>query len=217
MSTAIVIGATGLVGKQIVLQLLGDDRYARVVALVRRPTDRKHDRYEERVVRFDEPESFAEWVQGDVLFSALGTTRGQAGSVEAQRTVDYDYQLEVARLAAKNGVKTYVLVSSSGASASSFSAYMKMKGELERDVQALGFSSVQILRPGLLVGERDQKRAGEALAKTVLGAVNAIGLFRKLRPISGQYVARAMRRAASATGTRIYGPEEVFALAEQAH
>ena len=150
-----------------------------------------------------------------MLFSSLGTTRGQAGSVSAQRTVDYTYQFEVAKLAASNGMASYVLVSSRGASPSSLSAYLKMKGELERDVQALAFSSVQILQPGPLTGEREQPRAGERLAESVLGALNAVGLLRSLRPISGEQVARAMRHAAELTGKRRHGPSELFALASQ--
>ncbi|MES1173122.1 MAG: NAD(P)H-binding protein [Myxococcales bacterium] len=214
MSTAIVIGATGLVGKSLIQQLLADPAYSSVVALTRRATERRADKYQEHVVDFGRSHSYAEWLKGDVLFSALGTTRGQAGSVAAQRTVDYTYQFEVAKIAANQGVKTYVLVSSSGASPSSLSAYMKMKGELERDVQALAFSSLHILQPGLLTGAREQSRFGEAIAEPLLGVFNAIGLFRSMKPISGEQVARAMRRAATLAGKRTHGPSDVFSLAE---
>ncbi len=164
------------------------------------------------MVDFDHPETFASRVQGDVLFSAMGTTRKQAGSLAAQRTVDYGYQLAVARLAARNGVHSYVLVSSSGASDRSLSAYLKMKGELERDVLPLGFASVQILQPGPLSGEREQPRLGEAVAESVLKVVNAVGLLRSMRPISGEQVASAMRHAATLSGTRTHGPAELFEL-----
>jgi uncharacterized protein YbjT (DUF2867 family) len=214
MSTAIVIGATGLVGKCLIQQLLADPAYSSVVALTRRETALRADKYQEHVVDFGQPGSYAEWLRGDVLFSAMGTTRGQAGSVAAQRTVDYTYQLEVAQAAAHSGVKTYVLVSSTGANPSSLSDYMKMKGELERDVQGLGFSSLQILQPGPLTGARDQPRFGEAVAETVLGAFNALGLLLRMQPISGDQVARAMRRAATQSGTRTHGPRELFSLAE---
>ena len=213
MNTAVVIGATGLVGKCLVRQLLEDPAYSRVVALVRRSTQLKSEKYQEQIVNFDAPESYAELVRGDVLFSSMGTTRGQAGSLEAQRKVDYTYQFEVAQAAAKNGVPTYALVSSGAAKVGSFNPYLKMKGELERDVQTLGFRSVQILRPGLLTGEREQPRAGERIADVVLGALNAVGVLRSLKPISGEQVARALRHAATLSGTRVHQPAELFTLA----
>ena len=213
MTTAIVIGATGLVGKCLVQQLLSDSSYSSVVALTRRGTSLRADKYQEHIVDFDKPDTFAAQVAGDVLFSCMGTTRGQAGSVAAQRVVDYGYQFELAKLAAQRGVRCYVQVSSKGADPNSLSAYLKMKGELERDVQSLGFTSLQILRPGPLTGQRDQPRLGEAVAERVLGVVNAVGLFRSLRPISGDQVATAMRRAATLSGTQTHGPEELFTLA----
>lgn len=211
MRTAVVIGATGLVGRCIVQLLLQQPEYAKVTALVRRPTDVTHEKYQEHVVDFERPQSFASLVVGDVLFSAMGTTREQVGSVEAQRKVDYTYQLEVARLAARNGVGHYVLCSAGGASASSLFAYPKMKGELDRDVQTLGLPSVHIVRPGLLLGERDRPRLGEKIGAVVLKPLGA--LFAGLRPIRAQTVARAMINAALAGGTKIHPPAELFSLA----
>ena len=216
MSTAIVIGATGLVGKCLVQQLLGDPRYAQVRALVRRATSVRADKYQEQVVDFERPERLAEYIQGDVLFSSLGTTRSQAGSLAAQRTVDYTYQFEVAKLAAAQAVDCYVLVSSGGANAHSFSSYLKMKGELERDVQRLGFPALHILQPGLLTGARDAPRTAEGIAGKVIGALNAVGLFRDARPISGDQVAQAMRHAATLGGIHTHGPATLFDLAAQA-
>jgi len=210
MSIAIVIGATGLVGKCLVRQLLDDPLYPRVVALVRRATPVQHEKYQEHVVNFAEPASFAELVRGDVLFSSMGTTRSQAGSLEAQRMVDYTFQFQVAKLAAQNGVRNYVLVSAGGAKVNSWSAYLKMKGELERDVQTLGFSSVHILRPGLLKGEREQARSGERFAEGALGALNAVGVLPSLRPITGEQVATFMRHAATLRGSRVHEPGELF-------
>jgi uncharacterized protein YbjT (DUF2867 family) len=210
MSDAIVIGATGLVGKCLVRQLLDDSAYERVVVLARRSTETRHPKYEEHVVDFESPAAFSQWVRGNVLFSCLGTTRRQAGSVAAQRRVDYDYQLEVATMAAQNGVRCYVLVSSSGANERSLSAYMKMKGELELAVQALPFDSIQILRPGLLVGEREQSRLGEAISERALHVLNAVGLARSLQPISGDQVAAAMRRVAMLPGRVVHQPQTLF-------
>lgn len=215
MRTAIVIGITGLVGKAVVQTLLHDAEYSKVVGLARRATEVKHPKYEEHVIDFAKPESFAALVKGDVLFSSLGTTRGQAGSVEAQRLVDYTYQFEVAKLAAKNGVKTCVLVSSSGANADSALAYLKMKGELERDVKQLGFASLHIVQPGPLTGARDKTRLGEEISVGLINTLNLMGLFRSMRPITGDQVAQAMVRAAALPGVLTHGPTELFSLANQ--
>jgi uncharacterized protein YbjT (DUF2867 family) len=214
MTTAIVIGATGLVGAQLVGQLLADVRFSKVVVLARRPTGRVDPKLSEHVVDFGAPETWRALVQGEVLFSALGTTRGQAGSVAAQRVVDYDYQLAVAKAAAANGVERLVLVSSAAADAGSLSAYLKMKGELERDVQALGFQAVDVVRPGPLEGTREKPRAMEHVATAVLHAVTALGVWRAYRPIQGAQVARAMvRLATERKASRVVGPLECFTLA----
>src|SRR5262249_42306547 len=144
-------------------------------------------------------------VRGDVAFSALGTTAKQAGSKEAQKKVDYDYQFAFAAAAAKNGVPSYVLVSASSADAASRMFYSRIKGELDRDVQTLGFERVRILRPSLLGGDRKQPRVGERLGSALLGAVNALGIARKYREINGDVVAKAMINAAMdpEKGTRI--------------
>lgn len=110
----------------------------------------------------------------NVFFSALGTTRAAAGSIEKQRAIDIDLNLALARSAKESGVKTYVLISSNGSSASSRFPYMKMKGELEDEVRKLGFAHTVILRPGLIVGERENGRLAEALLRKVTNVVGAI-------------------------------------------
>jgi uncharacterized protein YbjT (DUF2867 family) len=218
MKTALIIGATGLVGSQLLLQLLDDARFGRVIAFGRRPLDKPHAKLESRVVDFDAPESWASSVRGDVAFSSLGTTLKQAGSQEAQKKVDYAYQLAFATAAAKNGVPALVLVSSASANAGSRMFYSRIKGELDRDVQTLGFERVRILRPSLLGGDRSKPRTGEKIGSVVLGAVNALGIARRYREIHGDVVAKAMINAAldPEKGTRIFTLDEVFAEAERA-
>src|SRR5687767_13921512 len=109
--TAIVIGATGLVGTALVKQLIEDDRFDRIKILGRRSSGVQHPKIEEHVIDFDQPKSWSHFVKGDVLFSALGTTLRTAGSKEAQYKIDHNYQYEVAKAAAANGVPVYVLVS----------------------------------------------------------------------------------------------------------
>jgi uncharacterized protein YbjT (DUF2867 family) len=217
MKTALVIGATGLVGSQLLVQLLDDARFGKVISFGRRPSGKTHAKLEEHVIAFDDAAAWSDRVRGDVAFSSLGTTLGQAGSKEAQRKIDYDYQLAFATAAAKNGVPTYLLVSSASANPSSSMFYSRMKGELDRDVQALGFARVRIFRPSLLGGNRDKARAGEKVGSMVLAAVNAIGIARKYREISGSVVAKAMINSAldEAPGTKIFTLDEVFTEAER--
>jgi uncharacterized protein YbjT (DUF2867 family) len=218
MKTAVMIGATGLVGSQLLSQLLADERVGRVIALGRGKTGAVHSKLEERVIDFDAPESWSPLVKGDVAFSSLGTTLKQAGSQAAQKKVDHDYQLAFARAAASNRVPCYVLVSASSADPSSRVFYSRIKGELDREVQHLGLERVRILRPSLLGGERKQPRAGEKIGSVLLRAANALGIARKYREISGAVVAKAMINAAfdPERGARIFTLDEVFAEAARA-
>jgi uncharacterized protein YbjT (DUF2867 family) len=213
MPDAILIGATGLVGAELLRLLLADARFPSVVALGRRPTGVRHGKLREHLVDFGAPAAFAGLVVGDVLFSALGTTIRAAGSEEAQYRVDHGYQLGVAGCARRNGVGTYVLVSSSGASPRSRIFYSRMKGELERDVLALGFARTRILRPGLLDGERRERRPGERWALRVLRPLAPV-LPASARPIPAATVARAAVAVAvdPAAGTRRYDAREIFRL-----
>jgi uncharacterized protein YbjT (DUF2867 family) len=211
VKTALLIGATGLVGSQLLGQLLDDARFGKVIAFGRKKTGRTHPKLEDHVVDFEAPESWSSLVKGDVAFSSLGTTRKQAGSLPAQKKVDYDYQLAFAKAAANNAVPAYVLVSASSANPSSSIFYTRIKDELDRDVQQLGFERIRILRPSLL-GGRPQARVGEKLGGALLGAVNAFGIARKYREIPAQVVAKAMVNVAldSEKGTRIYTLDELF-------
>ena len=214
--TAIVIGATGLVGKALLKQLLEDKKYKKVVAFSRRDPGFESPKLELHLIDFAEKAEWEHLVKGDVLFSALGTTMKQAGSKDAQYLVDYTFQHQFATAAKKNGATSLVLISSSGADARSRYFYMRIKGELDRDVQKLNFENTQILRPGPLIGEREQPRSGEGFLKFSMSILNGIGLFKKYKPISGEDVAKAMRKAGSKTPMRvvIYEAMQVYELVE---
>ncbi len=215
MKTAIVIGATGLVGTQLVHLLLADPRFKKVLVFTRRTLQFKNEKLEEHLIDFDKPDQWQQLVKGDILFSALGTTIKQAGSKQAQYKIDYTYQYQVAQAASYNEVPVYVLVSSASASPDSQLFYSRMKGELERDVKKLPFKSIYLLQPSLLFGNRQQDRPGEKIGYRVINFVNRLGLFRKYRPIQGRTVAQAMLNAGieGANGVHVYALDQIFDLA----
>lgn len=166
-----VVGATGLVGQQVVHQLLKTREFEKVRIFVRKQTGISSPKLEEHIVDFSQTESWAPLVTGDVLFSALGTTIKTAKSRENQYLVDFTYQYEFAKAAAANGIQSYILVSSMGANARSFVFYSRIKGELEDAVASLNFKSFMIFRPSILDGARQERRIGEKIGLAVSGFV----------------------------------------------
>ena len=196
MKTALVVGATGLVGRHLVDLLLQDRRYTRVKIFVRRAAGIDDESLEEHIVDFDDVDSWKGNLTGDDLFSALGTTARHAGSQTAQYKVDFTYQYEVAKAAAANGVDRYFLVSSPAASPRSRSFYLRTKGELEAAVSQLPFRRIAIFQPSILVGEREEHRRAEALGGHVLRTLaRHIPALRPYRPIDGRVVAKAIIKA----------------------
>lgn len=216
MKTALVIGATGLVGSALVQLLLADPYFEKVRVFVRRSTKVANAKLEEHIIDFDQPQTWQHLVKGDVCYSTLGTTLKQAGGKDAQYKVDFTYQYQFAEAAARNQVPVYVLISADRANPDSIIFYSRMKGELERQVKQLPFTSIILIRPGLLVGTREQKRAGEKLLSYLFNFLNALGLFKRYKPIQGQAVAKAMLNAskAAAPGVQVYSAEKVFDLAK---
>ncbi|MGX9417571.1 NAD(P)H-binding protein [Vibrio sp. RC27] len=186
---AIVIGATGLVGNALVQQLSTDDSFHKIVCITRRPILINDGKIVNQVIDFDNLEQHASLFSGDFLFSCLGTTRHQAGSIDAQKKVDIDYQLKAARLAAKNGVTQYLLVSSAGANSRSKSPYLKMKGELEDQIASLPFERIAIVQPSALLGYRETPRISEKIGGWILPILTSIPPLKKYRPITGFQVA----------------------------
>mgnify|MGYP000926363097 FL=1 len=188
---AIVIGATGAVGKELVRALLDDARYTEVAVFVRRDPGVTHSKLTAHVINFEQPDTWRALVTGDVLFSALGTSLKQAGSKEAQRRIDYDYQHMFAEAAHANGVPHLVLLSSLGADSRSSIFYLRLKGELDDAVQRLGFDTVHIVRPPSLI-RPEAKRLGETAVVKILQGLNAVGIAKNLAPMSVDTVERCM-------------------------
>ena len=191
---ALVIGATGATGKELLDVLLSDGEFKQVDVFVRRELSIKSDKLNVNIIDFDKPEQWQNSVKGDVLFSCLGTTLKAAGSKEAQWKIDYDYQYAFAKAAKENGVKNYVLVSSVSASTKSPFFYNKMKGQLEEDIVELGFEKTIILKPPILV-RKNSDRKMEVWAVKVIKFFNALGMFKSQKPLATENLAIAMVNA----------------------
>lgn len=207
---AILLGATGAVGRDLVRQLLQDDSFTELYLLVRRIPEGLHSpKLRIELLDFDQPDQWPELPEADVLFSSLGTTLRDAGSQAAQYRVDYGYQYEVARRAAARGVPHYVLVSSWGATPKARSFYSRMKGELEEAVQALPFRRISILRPPLLL-RPGSTRSGERLTAAVLRGLSALGLLRAFRPMPTSVVARCMHALSTSQHSGLLEPRDIW-------
>jgi uncharacterized protein YbjT (DUF2867 family) len=169
-----LVGATGLVGGQVLQQLLDDARCDAVVAPTRRPLAVADPVLLNPVVDFAALPVDADWWAVDAVVCALGSTIKQAGSREMFARIDHDYPLQVATLAQAHGAQAFVLNSAMGANAQSRIFYNQVKGRLEQDLRGLGYPSLTLVRPGLIGGERAERRTGEHLAGVVLGALGPV-------------------------------------------
>lgn len=217
MKSALIAGATGLVGGELLQILLNRPEYGRVVALVRRSLPLEHPKLEQRVVDFDRLADHAGAFAVDDVYCCLGTTIKKAGSQAAQRRVDYEYPLAMANLAKAQGARRYLLVSSAGADAKSAFFYMRLKGEVEAAVSAAGVPEVHIFRPSLLLGHRQEMRIGERIA-TALSPLYGPLMPASSRPIQARDVGLAMVVSAAgpeSPGVHIHPNQEVQQLARR--
>lgn len=216
MNTALVVGATGLVGGECLKTLLAGGAYERVIALTRRPLKQQHPRLVEMVVDFDKLEEIEPFPAADV-FCAIGTTIAKAGSQADFLKVDFEYPRIIAERSAAAGATQFLLVSSVGADPQSSNFYLRVKAQLEKAVAARPFESVHFFRPSFLIGQREEFRLGELLG----GAASRVfqfalaGKLRKYRPIRAATVAAAMAAAArkAEPGRHIYHYDDILSLA----
>jgi len=181
--STLVLGATGVVGRELVRELCESPGYDEVEAWARREIGFCYPKLRARIVDFEGISDIAPY-KFDEIFCALGTTMKQAGSREAFLRVDVDYVYAAAKWGKAAGVRRFVLVSSPGASEGSLSFYLRAKGQIERRVSELGFDSLQIVRPPIILGERSDARPLERLAAAVFKLLPAC-VFGKFRPLSG--------------------------------
>ena len=208
---ALIIGATGATGKDLVTQLLTDDTYSEVHCFVRKPLPLSHPKLHAHVVNFDTPEAWADLLHGDVAFSCLGTTLAVAGSKEAQWRVDYDYQYAFAQQCKANGVPTFVLISAAGATAQSKLFYNHMKGQLEDAVKALDFSCLLIFQPSVLI-RSNSDRSGENFTVKAFKFLNKLGILKRYRPMPTEVLAEKIRKevAKVSQGIHTFTLDKIF-------
>ncbi|MGA3797821.1 NAD-dependent dehydratase [Pseudomonas fluorescens] len=180
----VLVGATGLVGREVLKQALDDPRISLVVAPTRRALA-AHPKLHAPLTDFDNLPETVDWWRAGAVICTLGTTMRRAGSRDSFRLVDYEYPLGVARLARMNGTSAYVLNSATGANPNSSFFYNRVKGELETSLTRLGFDSLSYVRPGVIGGTRDELRLGERALVVVLGMVGRLLPVRwRLNPAS---------------------------------
>jgi uncharacterized protein YbjT (DUF2867 family) len=194
--TAIISGATGLVGEQLLTQLLDDPFYGKVIAVVRKPLELTHEKLEQKLIDFAQLPAAIAGLQADVGYCCLGTTLKKAGSKEKQYIIDHDYVVWFARGCHNAGANRFVVVSSIGANAGSSNFYLRTKGEMERDLQKIPFNGLFILQPSFLLGDRKEVRSGEKIGIAVMRVLKPlmIGRLKKYRGVQASAVASCMRR-----------------------
>jgi uncharacterized protein YbjT (DUF2867 family) len=196
MKTAIVLGASGLVGTELVQQLLNTTEFEKVKIFVRRSLGISNSKLEEQLIDFENLSAWKNDLVGDTLFSCMGTTLKTAGSKEKQYLVDYTYPYQCIEAAIQNGIKQIILVSSIGAKASSSNFYLRMKGELEEAIKKLNPSNFIVFRPSILDGNRLESRPAEYLALKIMRILGKLPFLKKYAPTLVRDLAASMIRLA---------------------
>ena len=210
---ALVIGATGATGRELVNTLINDEDFNQVSIFVRKAPDLEHEKLKIHIIDFNEIIKHKELIKGDILFSSLGTTKKEAGGKQRQYIIDYTYQYEFAKIAAENGVDQLSLVSSIGANPKSFMFYPKMKGELESDVKKLKFKKIDIFQPPILIRQPEVIRKGEKKAISIIQKLNKLGILKSQQPLMVSNLAERMVKTAKTNSkekVNTYLPKEIF-------
>lgn len=211
--TATLIGATGLIGSQLLDLLQADSAFSEIKILVRRPIKIDNPKVKVSIIDFSDEESFQSEISGSsVVFCAIGTTNKKTkGDKNEYRKIDYNIPVTAAKLSLKTGCKQFVLVSSYGANSKSNNFYTKLKGEVEDTLSSLNIPSLSIFRPSLLLGKRQEFRFGEIIATLLMNPLSFL-LPTKIKPIKAYDVAKSMLEASKADtkGTKIYHYKEIM-------
>lgn len=192
--TAIISGASGLVGEQLLTQLLDDKNYEKVIAVVRKPLDLKHEKLVQEVIDFGKLPAAIAGINADHGYCCLGTTIKKASTKDNQYIIDHDYVVEFARGCHAAGVRRFAVVSSIGANPESSNFYLRTKGKMEQDVKLIPFDGIYILQPSFLLGGRKEYRAGEKAGIALMKIMNPlmVGKLKKYKGIHASTVAKCM-------------------------
>lgn len=220
--TALVLGATGLVGSNLVKLLLTDDSFQKVIILVRSDYPVQHPKLMVRKVHFDNHKQFEESMEtGDSIFCCIGTTMKKVKNDKTlYKKIDYDIAVNAAKFGLAAGYKQYLVVSSVGANPASSSFYLHLKGMLEHSLKKFAYNSMHIFQPSVLLGKRDEFRAGELIGKGIIKALSIVfsGPLSKYRAVNALTVAKAMLAVSKniTKGKRVYNYKEMMKLAGSA-
>ncbi|HDX9580381.1 TPA: oxidoreductase [Bacillus pseudomycoides] len=211
--TALVLGASGLIGQEVTQLLLDSDQYDSVTIFVRKPLDWKHEKLQQKKVDFSILEQYKEFFAVDDVFNCLGTTIKKARTKGDFKKVDYEYTLRAARIAEEQAVQNFLVISSMGANPKSLFFYSQVKGQMEDAIKKLVIGGIHIFRPSLLLGERDEFRLGERMGEKISGIIPFLfkGSFSKYKPISAEQVAKGMYVTAlrEESGVHIHESSEI--------
>ena len=192
--SVILIGSSGLIGSNLLSELIQSEAISEILLLVRRSTDVSSSKVKELIVNFEKPNSYSIDIQADIIYSCLGTTKSETPNSSLYRQIDLEYPLNLAKLGQKNGVAQFHIISSLGADAGSSNSYLKLNGELEQELKKLTISSLHIYKPSFLIGERKKDRLADKIMKPVFRLIDPllIGPLKKYRSIKAADVARVM-------------------------
>ena len=217
--TALIAGATGLTGNELVKILLDHPAYDKIYVLARRPLDIEHPKLEQIRVHFSRLKDYKDYFQVDEVFCCLGTTIKKAGSQNAFRKVDYEYPTALGDLAKSAGVKKFLVISAMGADSRSNIFYNRVKGQMEDRLKKLDLPALHIFRPSLLLGDRQEFRLGEKAASLLAPIFSPLlrGGMTKYKPIQAKQVALAMCAAAQTdvSGVAVHPSDEIAEMAER--
>ena len=217
--TALIFGATGLTGSFLLNFLIKDSRYGKVKVFVRKKTNfPSNEKVEVHIVELAFPEKYSHIMNGHDLFCCLGTTIATAGSKEAFRNIDFELSVKIAETANKNGISSFIVISSLGANSKSSNFYCRTKGEMEKAVQEFSFKKIAILRSSMLLGNRKEFRFGELIGKGLMRSLSFIfiGSLKKYKAVHAKDVAKAMIAIANKnSGEIIFESDQILEIARK--
>ena len=216
MKTAIIAGASGLVGSSLLQLLLNHKVFEKVIVISRRNLHIEHQKLKTLIINFDNLEDYKDQIQGDVLYFCLGTTRSKTPDLQEYKKIEHEYSLKLAQICRGNGIPQFHYISALGANPSSSIFYSKLKGETEEDLKKINVKSLHIYQPSLLTGERKELRIIEKLSIGLMSILNPLlqGNLKKYQSIKANTVAKAMlnQTIKEVEGIHIYPSDKIKQL-----